>query len=88
MEATHYNPALKFGSSFFNGGVKDIDFFGQEISLNLMFWIELVGVWRIKKAESPLQDRLRQRGLIKKFYHSMWEKRIEDLQNTQNNRGQ
>jgi hypothetical protein len=49
---------------------------------------DILVVWRIKKAESPLQDRLRQRGLIKKFYHSMWEKRIEDLQNAQNNRGQ
>lgn len=41
--------------------------------------LETVAVWRIKKAESPIQDRLRSRGLLKTYYTSIWEQRIEAI---------
>ncbi len=41
-----------------------------------------VAVWRIKKADTPIQDRLRYRGIsLKPYYNSIWEQRIEAIKN-------
>jgi hypothetical protein len=84
MEATHFCEVWKY---HFDGHTacsrwQKIEYLQENLEMtDFNFVCDTIAVWRIKKADSPLQDRLRQRGLLRTHIHSMWMQRIEYLQN-------
>jgi hypothetical protein len=81
MEATHFIEVYKYP----DGGigyllVNPIHLLENSIKASVTVGFETIAVWKIKAADTPIQDRLRQRGLLKGFYESKWQERIKFLQ--------
>jgi len=83
MEATHFIELYKFfgRSVIYTSDIMPIKDLQKEFNKTFIYEGETIAVWKIKPAYNPIQDRLRVRGLLKPYYNSMWEQRIENIKN-------
>lgn len=88
MEATHFIEVYKSG---WNKNLINTQCIGIHNLIRFLKQseghetLETIAVWRIKKAESPIQDRLRSRGIsLKPYYESIWEQRIKAMKRANN----